>query len=630
MALARKAALPAALLGALAIGVPAPAAANRATETAMSPGEDAAARRATLPQPLAPADAARLRRVFDHHAAGRAAEAAAEAARIADRRLMGHVLADRWLRGLAPAPTAAELASWLGAYADHPDAPRIHALLLRLAGPEAAPATGPYGAEDSGEAFADIAEAPARSAARNAVLERRVQEAARDGNAASALALIANARLADHTYAAGLRAVVARSLFQRGEDAQALAVALDTLVEAERRRVPAHQAAFAGGLAAWGLGRPAEALALFEAAARSPTATGGFRAAAAFWTARAAVAARRPALYVPWMLQAAQESRSFYGMVARRILGLPAGFAWDGAGFGAAAHPAEALAETAGGWRALALLQIGETSRAEAELAALLPLARGNAALSAAILAAAREHRMAALEARVRGFAETRDGIPRDLALHPMPVLLPQGGYRADPALLYALARQESNFRPNAVSGAGARGLMQIMPATAAYVAQDASLRGRAGRSRLHDPSFSLELGQRYLHYLTTHGAVGDDLIRLLAAYNNGPGNVARWLPAASHRDDPFLFIEAIPVGETRAFVQRVLGFSWIYASRLGLPAPSLDALAAGLFPRFPGPDEVAAMLAAAPPAAQRFLGMAGGASVELAAANDDRPRRGR
>jgi soluble lytic murein transglycosylase-like protein len=627
MALARKAAVPAFLLGALVLGVQAPAAANRADETAMSPGQDVAARRAPLPQPLAAADAARLRRVFDHQAAGRAAEAAAEAARLSDRRLMGHVLADRWLRGLGPAPGAADLAHWLGAYADHPDAPQIHALLLRVAGPGGVVPPAPPGSGEDADGFLDAAETPARTTRRNPTLERRVRDTARDGNAAAALGLIAAARLSDHAYAATLRASVARVMFQQGEDAAALNLARAAITEAERHRAPYHHAAFVGGLAAWGLGRPADALPLFEAAARSPAATGGFRAAAAFWTARAAVAARRPTLYVPWMLQAAQENRAFYGMVARRILGLPDGFAWDGDRPGGATHPAEALGETAAGWRALALLQIGQTARAEAELGTLLPLARGNGALSAAILAAARQHGLASLEARVRAAAETRDGVPRDIALTPLPQLVPQDGYRADPALLYALARQESNFRPAAVSGAGARGLMQIMPATAAYVAGDPSLRGRAGRARLHDPSFSLELGQRYLHYLTSHGAVGDDLIRLLAAYNNGPGNVARWLPAASHRDDPFLFIEAIPVGETRVFVQRVLGFSWIYASRLGLPSPSLDQLAAGRFPRFLGPEEITAMMAAAPPAAQRFLAARGAAPVELAAAPQDRTR---
>jgi soluble lytic murein transglycosylase len=120
------------------------------------------------------------------------------------------------------------------------------------------------------------------------------------------------------------------------------------------------------------------------------------------------------------------------------------------------------------------------------------------------------------------------------------------------------------------------------MPATASYVAGDPSLRGGPGAQRLHDPGLSLDLGQRYLAYLARHEAVRSDLIRLLAAYNAGPGNLTRWLAGNGHRDDPFLYIESIPIPETRLFVQRVLAHSWIYASRLGLPAPSLDALANG------------------------------------------------
>ena len=142
---------------------------------------------------------------------------------------------------------------------------------------------------------------------------------------------------------------------------------------------------------------------------------------------------------------------------------------------------------------------------------------------------------------------------------------------------------------------------MQIMRATAGYVARDRGLAGEGAR-RLHDPALSLDLGQRYVHYLARHEAVQGDLIRQLAASNAGPGNVARWQPATRHRDDPFLFVEAIPVAEMRQYVQRVLAYSWIYASRLGLPAPSLDALAAGAFPRFQDTAEVAAMLRRSPP----------------------------
>jgi soluble lytic murein transglycosylase len=261
------------------------------------------------------------------------------------------------------------------------------------------------------------------------------------------------------------------------------------------------------------------------------------------------------------------------------------------------------VAETAGGWRALALLQVGQPARAEAELRGLWSRARDNPGLARAMLAVAGGANLAALSSQLAAVAQGRDGRPRDFARFPVPPLRPEGGFRVDPALVYAVALQESRFDANAVSPAGARGLMQLMPATASYVARDPSLQGEAV-GRLHEPGLSLELGQRYLHCLARHEAVGGDLIRLLAAYNAGPGNLSRWLPATRHRDDPFLFVEAIPVDERRDYVRRVLASSWIYASRLGLPTPSLDRLAAGGFPAFAGPEEVTVLLRTARPGA--------------------------
>ncbi|MBY0338777.1 MAG: lytic transglycosylase domain-containing protein, partial [Acetobacteraceae bacterium] len=317
------------------------------------------------------------------------------------------------------------------------------------------------------------------------------------------------------------------------------------------------------------------------------------RAAAAYWTARAAVRARRPTQYVPWMLQAAQEPRTFYGMIARRTLGLPPGLVWE-RDIAGDTH-AVGLTETAGGWRALALLQIGQTQRAEAELRLLHRRARNNPAVAQGVLAVAQAANLTGLGIALASAAD--DGRARDAMRFPLPTLQPAGGFRMDPALLYALALQESRFDASAVSRSGARGILQIMPATASYVANDPSLRTNA--ERLHEPGFGLEIGQRYVHYLARHEAVRGDLIRLLAAYNAGPGNLARWEPAARHREDPLLFIESIPIHETRQFVQRVLTFSWIYANRLGLPARSLDQIAGGNSPSFATVEEVTAALRA-------------------------------
>jgi soluble lytic murein transglycosylase-like protein len=554
----------------------------------------------SLPQPLAPSDAARLRRIFELQARGEMALAMRETERLDDRRLIGHVLADRWRTG-GVEPTVAELRAWLSDHADHPDAPRLHGLLVaRLPrGAEAPPLPGAAVAEEvpppGQEVPPEEREPPAAAArplVRNAALDRTVAEMAARGDVQDALRHIANTRGMTPAYAAALQTDVALALFTSGRDEDSFRIAS---MAARFPGAPA-QASYVAGLSAWGLGQYETALPYFERAARNDAAPAVLRAAAAFWTARAAVRARRPQGYVPWMLQAAQEPRTFYGLVARRALGLPPGFAWEGEVAGEA--EGAVLAETAGGWRALALIQIGQKARAEAELRRLWSVARGNPALARAMLAAATGAGLTELATMLASQAQAADGRPRDYARFPVPRLEPMGGWRADPALIYGLARQESNFDPDAVSPAGARGLMQVMPATAAFITGDSNLREASGTRRLHDPGYSLELGQRYLLHLSSQENVKGDLIRLLAAYNAGPGNLSRWMPTNRHREDPFLFIESIPFNETRAYVQRVLAYSWIYASRLGLPSPSLDALAAGSAPRFVGVDELARLVA--------------------------------
>jgi soluble lytic murein transglycosylase-like protein len=104
---------------------------------------------------------------------------------------------------------------------------------------------------------------------------------------------------------------------------------------------------------------------------------------------------------------------------------------------------------------------------------------------------------------------------------------------------------------------------------------------------RLHDPATNLSLGQSYVMYLAKHEVVNGDLIRLLGSYNAGPTSFARMASGIPNSDDPLLFIESIPNDETRGFVPRALAYTWIYAARLRLPAPSLDALSAGAWPAF-------------------------------------------
>lgn len=146
-------------------------------------------------------------------------------------------------------------------------------------------------------------------------------------------------------------------------------------------------------------------------------------------------------------------------------------------------------------------------------------------------------------------------------------------------AFLMGLARQESEFNAKAVSHAGARGMMQLMPATARMVAR--SHKQRYSVKRLtRDPRYNVMLGSAHLHDLLQ--AYDGSYIMTAAGYNAGPGNVRKWVRAfGDPRDkdvDPLDWIESITYDETRNYVKQVLKNTVIYRSRLGETPRALSA----------------------------------------------------
>lgn len=125
------------------------------------------------------------------------------------------------------------------------------------------------------------------------------------------------------------------------------------------------------------------------------------------------------------------------------------------------------------------------------------------------------------------------------------------------PFLLAAVARQESRFSPGVRSGAGAVGLLQLMPDTAAELAGR-----RLSDAELEDPELNARLGGRYLRQLLDQWE-GQPLVAV-ASYNAGPGAVQGWLNPKLN-EDPELWVEAIPYPETRLYVKKVLGNLWTY-----------------------------------------------------------------
>lgn len=141
------------------------------------------------------------------------------------------------------------------------------------------------------------------------------------------------------------------------------------------------------------------------------------------------------------------------------------------------------------------------------------------------------------------------------------------------PAWLYAVARVESTMMPEARSGAGALGLMQLLPDTARAVAASIGYR-LPDSAALYDPAVNIRLGSVYLRQLLDR--FGGNPVLATAAYNAGLRRVGEWLPSGTEVDVD-VWIDTIPYGETRAYVRRIWEYMAIYEIRLGNTARGFD-----------------------------------------------------
>jgi soluble lytic murein transglycosylase len=560
-------------------------------DTMVSTPRDGAAPEPLLPIILTPLDAVRYHGIFALQAEARWEEADREIALLNDRLLVGAILAQRYMhRGYKP--SFAQLRDWLGAYADLPAAAAIRAIaLLRrppggglLPQPESTPIALRGVADDRADLW------PASRASRSDANSRRkgeIRALTRSDPAAAELALreADAAHELDELDCDEASADLAEAYLFRGESEKALLVTQAVRTEAHRPL-----AAWHAGLAAWRLGRLAEARSNFETLARIPGLSRWAQSAAAFWAARVQARTGRPALAAAWLRAAAQHERTFYGLLARRALRAQMDFNFEPASF--TDIDLNAVVVLPAARRALALLQAGEGAQAELELRSL---ASGAPATLYPVLAALAERgNMPALSLQLATMLSEVDGARHDPALYPLPRWRPQGGFSVDRALLFALVRQESEFLPEARSSAGAVGLMQLMPGTAQGMAARVGikLQKHSGAGSLTDPVVNLALGQEFLGWLLKHEQINGNLILAAAAYNGGPGNLQRWRARPEYRADPLLFLETLPNRETRNFVARVLTNYWVYRLRLGQPTRDLDALAGGGWPVYVGLDD--------------------------------------
>lgn len=273
------------------------------------------------------------------------------------------------------------------------------------------------------------------------------------------------------------------------------------------------------------------------------------------------------------VLQDLSTKRSWYGFMAADMLNKP--YAMQHEPVGLTEGEFKAIAEIGGIRRALAWKDMGENLNSVREWWFTTRRLSQKERVGAATIAANREwHALAILtmaEAQYWNDIEIR--FPLAFQNDIIAAAKKSG---LDPNWVYAITRQESAFRYDARSVAGATGLMQLMPATAKATAKSLGL--RYNPQDLLNPRRNIELGATYLSQV--HRQFRGNPILATAAYNAGPSRVVKWLRTAPPDTDWAQWVESIPFAETRQYVQNVMTFKAIYGHRLGKPTTlALDEL---------------------------------------------------
>ncbi|WP_438725608.1 lytic transglycosylase domain-containing protein [Parasphingorhabdus sp. DH2-15] len=370
---------------------------------------------------------------------------------------------------------------------------------------------------------------------------------------------------------------VAWSYYIENRDREALEIAREAV---KGRGIWLGESHWVYGLAAWRQGDyrlAAEQFSATGSAARNPE----LKSAGYYWASRAWMRAGYPGQVNYHLQQARTFDGSLYGLLAEQALGVekdvPATFA------DISTQQLQVLKKSQNGQSALALISIGQNSLAEESLRYEARRAQG--ADHQTLLAVARAYNLPALQSWLAIYAPKNADTNR-LAAFPAPRWQPVNGWKVDPALVYAHTLQESGFRPDAVSPANARGLMQLLPGTAADLGANYNI--PSNNEALAVPENNLALGQQFLQNLAKKRQTGGLLPKVIAAYNAGPSPVGRWNDEIKDQGDPLLYMESIPYSETRAYVGIVLRNYWMYEAQAGIASQSAFGLAQGLWPKFP------------------------------------------
>jgi len=553
--------------------------------------------RAQTPNVLWASDVENYKKIFDLQSRGRLKDADKLIKNIKNDLLMGYVLHQRFM-GPHHKTSYEEARAWMAKYYDHPFANDIYKLGLQRGARKGLKVPMREGnrvsylrREPSTNAMIQGNYGHLNKAARGDVsymrriFQRRLNQRQPD-KAREVLENPSAKRFFTKNDYLRMQAYLGYSYFLSGNEDMATLWAYRAAEELDF-----YLANWTLGLSYWRMGEWEKSRDAFKSVAFSRGITPDMVSAGAYWAWRANERIPHRSLRDdPAILlsRAAEFPKTFYGILANYQEGKRLRIKWEEPDF--TIEHAREISSWRGGMRALALIQLGRKNDAATELRfmARSDEGRDSAELLNAMMAIAQITNMPGL---LMNLAQYDERFHHDhvfaTPMYPMVAIPPAKGPSIDKALVNAITRQESRFNPVAKSHAGARGLMQVMPATASYITRDPKL-SRAQRERLFEEELNLEIGQMYIDYLFSMPEIAGNLFKMLVAYNAGPGNLRRQLNNIKNPDnDPLLFIESVSIKETRIYIKRVMSNFWIYRHKLGKECESLSQVARGEWPMY-------------------------------------------
>ena len=507
---------------------------------------------------------------------------------ITNKLLFGTIEAEKYLHPTGWRSTYKELKKWLDNYNDHPDAYRIYRLAKRRKPKNSKYPKKPIGNFLNGYGnilkdqlkptfpiFSKGHKYP-KSAFQTAVKVRRGIRKTNTKYVENLLISKKTKKYLTDLEMSQLRAELAHAYFIFKKDQESIRQSRISINLSGSQNALAF---WSGGLASWRFGDYKLAKWFFNNLSELTSGPESILSGGNFWSAKLAYHMGETKEINKYLKKAANYERTFYSTLAKASLGYKDNFNFN-------LEPIDEkfvnkLKSLPGGKRVLGLLQVSEYHKASREFRKII----FNFKISeySQIVSFAAKYNMPGLAFRISALLRNDHGKILLGGLYPLPKWKTDRFKIKDNALLYSISRQESGFNPRAKSYANALGVMQVLPSTAAFIMKDKFYRYRSKKHLLYNLNNNLKIGAKYIDFLLGLDLINNNILKMLASYNAGPGNFKKWSKKAHYKEkDPLLMIESLPARQTRNYIKLVLTNLWIYRSRLNEDPYIIPALASG------------------------------------------------